>query len=102
MTDIIDADFISSEHGDAIIGLLDSYACDIMGGGERLPESVRHHLVAELARRDNAHAVLAYVEDEPAGLAICFEVFSTFENTVLKTVVFKTDTNIIAVNSTNN
>ncbi len=78
MDNIIEVDFSSSEHGDAIVDLLDVYACDLMGGSERLPEFVRKNLIAELARRDSAHAILAYVDTEPAGLAICFEAFSTF------------------------
>jgi len=78
MLDIIDADFSRPEHGQAVVALLDEYARDPMGGGEPLAEASRRGLVEALASRPWAHALLAYVDGEPAGLAIYFEGFSTF------------------------
>ncbi len=57
---------------------MNEYACDEMGGGEALPDCVQKNLVAELNKRDAAHAVLANVNGVAAGLVICFEGFSTF------------------------
>ncbi len=78
MVEIIEADFASPGHAEAIVNLLNEYACDEMGGGKALPEHVRQNLVAELKKRSTAHAILAHVNGDAAGLVICFEGFSTF------------------------
>lgn len=75
---ILKADPGLTEHGQAIISLLDQYARDPMGGGSPLSEHARQHLLGELRRRDNAHVILALVDGKPAGLINCFEGFSTF------------------------
>lgn len=62
-----------------LLHLLRTYAQDDMGGGEDLAPFVKENLVAELRKRAAlVHAFIASVEGEPAGLAICFEGFSTF------------------------
>ena len=58
--------------------LLNSYACDPMGGGVPLSDEVMASLPGELARRPQAFSVLCYADGEPAGLVNCFEGFSTF------------------------
>ncbi|AMG87817.1 MULTISPECIES: GNAT family N-acetyltransferase [Bordetella] len=78
MLEIIEADFNDAAHARAIIALLDEYARGPMGGGEPLSAHARANLVAELARRPHARALLAWQDGEPAGLAICIEGFSTF------------------------
>jgi ribosomal protein S18 acetylase RimI-like enzyme len=75
---IIDADFNNPAHGDMIVALLDEYARGPMGGGQPLSDRARANLVAELARRPTAGALLALHDGQPAGLAIYFEGFSTF------------------------
>ncbi len=65
-------------HAEAVVLLLDIYARDPMGGGEGLGEYAKQNLAQELEARSNAHAVLAFVGGDPAGLAICLEGFSTF------------------------
>jgi GNAT superfamily N-acetyltransferase len=76
--EIIEADLAITEHANAIILLMDEYARDPMGGGGRLSDYAKNNLIAELAIRKSAHIVLAFVEDQPAGLIICLEGFSTF------------------------
>jgi ribosomal protein S18 acetylase RimI-like enzyme len=76
--EITQADYRDGMHADALILLLDSYACDVMGGGHALSEHVKQNLVAELACRPSAFSVLAFVEGRAAGLVNCFEGFSTF------------------------
>ncbi|HSC80315.1 MAG TPA: GNAT family N-acetyltransferase [Chitinolyticbacter sp.] len=49
-----------------------------MGGGAGLAPYTRAHLVDELARRPGCHVLLAFHGKVPAGIAICFEGFSTF------------------------
>lgn len=49
-----------------------------MGGGSELPEFVKLNLASELRKRPQISSVLAFVDNEPAGLAICIEGFSSF------------------------
>lgn len=72
------ADLANEAHADAILFLLNEYAKDEMGGGEELTDFVKANLIASLKNRPGTHVVLAFVNDEPAGIANCFEGFSTF------------------------
>ena len=72
------ANLANPAHAQAVLSLLNHYAQDTMGGGEPLSSFVQANLVAELQKRPNVLAVLAFVGDEPAGLAICVEGFSSF------------------------
>ncbi len=78
MEEILVADLSLPSHASTIVHLLNEYAGDDMGGGTELPEFVKSNLVAELRKRHGAHVVLAFVDGSPAGMAICFEGFSTF------------------------
>jgi GNAT superfamily N-acetyltransferase len=78
MENILIADLSAPSHASAIVHLLNEYAQDEMGGGAELSDFVKNNLVDELRQRPSAHVVLAFVDDEPAGLAVCFEGFSTF------------------------
>lgn len=49
-----------------------------MGGSQPLTDAVRDNLIAELAKRPCAGALIALKDGESAGLAIYFEGFSTF------------------------
>jgi GNAT superfamily N-acetyltransferase len=75
---IILADLSQPNHAQTIINLLDEYAQDPMGGGAALSAFVRANLVAELAKRQGVYVLLAMLDDEAVGMAICFEGFSTF------------------------
>lgn len=75
---VVIADLENPQHAEAVVHLLNEYAEDEMGGGCGLSETVKHRLVPELMKRPYAFAILAFVQDEPAGLAICIEGFSTF------------------------
>ncbi|MGK4474680.1 GNAT family N-acetyltransferase [Aeromonas molluscorum] len=78
MDEVIRADLNKAEHGEALVMLLDAYARDEMGGATPLPAAVKASLAATLARRQGAHVLLAWVDGKPAGVATCFEGFSTF------------------------
>ena len=78
MEEILIADLSLPSHASTIVYLLNEYAKDDMGGGAELPEFVKNNLAAELRKRQGAHVVLAFVEGAPAGMAVCFEGFSTF------------------------
>lgn len=76
--EVLRADYLNPQHATDIVFLLNSYAADPMGGGEPLQPQVRQNLVANLAALPHAVTLLCYVEGRPAGLANCFEGFSTF------------------------
>jgi ribosomal protein S18 acetylase RimI-like enzyme len=62
----------------AVVGLLDAYANDPMGGGKPLTEFVKTNLCDELADRPSLAVRLAFVGSAPAGLCVANEGFSTF------------------------
>lgn len=65
--------------GKHIIAALNHYATDPMGGGEALSDYAKQHLIAGLASTPNAFTLLAFVDDQLAGLTNCFQTFSTFK-----------------------
>jgi GNAT superfamily N-acetyltransferase len=69
----------SGSDGALLITLLNEYAMDIMGGGEQLEEFTRQNLVTELSKRPTAFQFFAFIDGVPAGLAVCFEGFSSFQ-----------------------
>ena len=77
-TELIVFDFNNMAMAKDFIELMDSYACDPMGGSQPLAEDVKQCLVAELAKRCDVVSVLCYVEHQPAGLMTAIEGFSTF------------------------
>ncbi|MCP5130921.1 MAG: GNAT family N-acetyltransferase [Pseudomonadales bacterium] len=76
--EVMRADYLDPRQADDIVFLLNDYASDPMGGGEPLAPKVREQLVASLAALPHAVTVLCYVDGVAAGLANCFEGFSTF------------------------
>ena len=78
MIDIVEADLKLPDHEKALVQLMNLYALDPMGGGQELADFVKANLASELAKRESAHVILAFVDAEPAGLIVCFEGFSTF------------------------
>ena len=78
MIDVLEADFANPAHAAAVLSLMEAYARDPMGGGEGLSGFARAHLVNALASRPSAHVILAFAQQEPAGLLISLEGFSTF------------------------
>lgn len=75
---VVKADYKNPQHAQDLVYLLNAYATDPMGGGTALADQVKNTLVAELAKRDFALSLLAYVNGKPAGLLNAFEGFSTF------------------------
>lgn len=75
---ILKADYANLIHQADIPALLNAYATDPMGGGQALLPQVQENLVSALVKLPHAFSVLAYVDGEAAGLANCFESFSTF------------------------
>ena len=61
-----------------LVDALNQYAKDPMGGGKALSEYAQKNLPQTLATIPHAVSILMFVGDEVAGLANCFEGFSTF------------------------
>jgi GNAT superfamily N-acetyltransferase len=75
---VLMVDYLNPQHAADMVFLLDSYACDPMGGEKPLSQEVKSSLVGELAKIPHAFSVICYIAGEPAGLVNCFETFSTF------------------------
>lgn len=73
------ADYQNPLHQSALLDLLDEYARDPMGGGEGLADRVKEKLNQALDDCPGAFSILAFVDEQPAGLANCFETLSTFQ-----------------------
>ena len=78
MMQICRADYANPVHAAAVVSLLDAYSRDAAGGGVPLGESVKTHLIAELAARPQVFSVLAFDRELAVGLVNCIEGFSTF------------------------
>lgn len=78
LINVIRVDYHNPQQCSDLVLLLDSYARDPMGGGEPLHPFVKDNLAAELSKRDFGLSLIAYVDNQPAGLLNAFEGFSTF------------------------
>ena len=72
------ADYTDPHDGKNLVDLLDAYARDQMGGSTPLLDGVKEKLIAKLSKFPAAFSVICYVDKVPAGMANCFEGFSTF------------------------
>lgn len=73
------ADYHNRQDGQSILGLLDHYALDPMGGGEGLSKYTVENLVPTLQKYQGAFSVLAFSDNTPVGLVNCFQALSTFK-----------------------
>lgn len=76
--ELFEADLTNAQHANAVVFLLNSYASSPEGGGKPLPDEVQENLANALQKRPEAVVVLAFEDEEPVGLVICMEGFSTF------------------------
>lgn len=77
-TTIVEADLARGDHRAAVLALTQAYASDPMGNGRPLPEHVLENLIPRLRAHPTTRIWLAFVDDKPAGIATCFDGFSTF------------------------
>jgi ribosomal protein S18 acetylase RimI-like enzyme len=75
---IILADLANPAHQAAIIDLLDMYCRDEFGDSKPLSAEARANLIPGLIKHGGARVFLAFEENEPVGLALCFIGFSSF------------------------
>ena len=72
-------DYKNSQQSQDLLFLLNTYAEDPMGGASGLSDYTKSNLPNALAQLPNAFSVIAYIDDQPAGLINCFFGFSTFK-----------------------
>ena len=73
-----EADFDDDRDVNGLIEVLDSYARAPVGGGSPLAPDVRERVVPMLREHPTSLVLLAFVADEPVGVAVCFFGMSTF------------------------
>jgi ribosomal protein S18 acetylase RimI-like enzyme len=73
-----EADFDDDRDVNGFIEVLDSYASAPVGGGSPLAPEVRERVVPMLRDHPTSLVLLAFVDDEPVGVAVCFFGMSTF------------------------
>jgi ribosomal protein S18 acetylase RimI-like enzyme len=73
-----EANFGDPRDTNGIVAVLNSYALDSVGGGQALSADVRERLVPTLREHPTSLVLLAFVGDEPVGIAVCFFGLSTF------------------------
>lgn len=66
-----------------VLDVLNSYAADPMGGGEPLPSGVLRRLPSMLQEAPTALVLLAFADERPVGVAVCFFGLSTFRARLL-------------------
>lgn len=71
-------DYTNEQQTSELVALMSQYALDPMGGAEDLSDFVKANLANELAKRDTAFSLIAYLDDKAVGLVNCIEGFSTF------------------------
>jgi GNAT superfamily N-acetyltransferase len=75
---IVEAELAREDHQRAVVDLTAAYALDVMGNAGPLPAEVLERLIPALRAHPTTTILLAYVGDEPVGIATCFQGFSTF------------------------
>jgi len=73
-----EADLDDERDASGIIALLDSYASAPVGGGQPLAPDVRERLIPMLREHPTSLVLLAFVDDDPVGIAVCFFGLSSF------------------------
>jgi GNAT superfamily N-acetyltransferase len=80
------ADLAAPTDAAAVVDLVNAYALDPLGGGAPLAADVRARLVPGLRAHPTAFVLLAFADERPVGLAVCFVGFSTFQGRPLVNV----------------
>ena len=73
-----EADFDDERDAEGIVAVLDSYASAPVGGGKPLAPDVRDRLIPMLREHPTSLVLLAFVDNEPVGIAVCFFGLSSF------------------------
>lgn len=73
------ADLSDPRRARAVVDLLDMYSQNEFGSSQPLPAEVRERLVPGIRNHAGHLVFLAWDDDRPIGLAICFVGFSSFK-----------------------
>jgi len=76
--EIIEADLSNEEQAETIVYITNEYAKDPMGLGKELPVTIRETLIEKIKSFPVWLSLLAFFDNEPAGIANCVYSFSTF------------------------
>ena len=76
--DVRRADLNNAADQAAILTMLDAYSSDPMGDGKPLDSAVRARLIEGLRTFPTTRVLLAWLDGNPVGVAVCFIGFSTF------------------------
>ncbi len=76
---IVEADLNNPKHAEALLFSTDQYARDPMGIKRSMDESVKKVLIKRLKEFPSYIGFLAFMDDQPAGVANCVYSFSTFK-----------------------
>ncbi len=74
----VQADLDRPEHQAAVLAMVDAYSRDPMGDGAPLSGEARERLIPGLRQHPTTLVFLAYDDNAPVGVAVCFLGFSTF------------------------
>jgi GNAT superfamily N-acetyltransferase len=80
------ADLADPTDAAAVVELVNAYALDPLGGGAPLAADVRARLVPGLRAHPTTLVLLAFADERPVGVAVCFLGFSTFQGRPLLNV----------------
>ena len=80
------ADLADSTDAAAVVDLVNAYALDPLGGGSPLAADVRERLVPGLRAHPTTLVLLAFRDDRPVGVAVCFLGVSTVQGRPLLNV----------------
>ena len=72
------ADFADPRDTAGIVTILNSYASDPRGGSRPLPPDVQSRLIPVLRDHPTTLVLLAFDDEKPVGIAVCFFGVSTF------------------------
>jgi ribosomal protein S18 acetylase RimI-like enzyme len=76
--EIREANWDDERDRQALLLVLDTYASGQSGGNAPLSADVRQRLIPALREQSQALVLLAFEDEQPAGVATCFFGFSTF------------------------
>lgn len=77
--EVVDLDFSNEQHCLALTKILRTYAAEDGGGQQDVANDVLTRLPSVLSEVPGREVLLAKVDSNPAGVAVCFVGFSTFK-----------------------
>jgi ribosomal protein S18 acetylase RimI-like enzyme len=77
-TEVVTADLNRKGHQQAVVDLLEAFSRDAMGNSRPMAADVRARLIPGLKAHPTTLIFLAFAENRPVGMAVCFHGFSTF------------------------